>query len=105
MFFFTIFQLCVCQNKISSKGGFISPISKSFEGQEPEAYWIWDSGDPNPKNYYLHFRKTLNLNKLIKEAKVYVSAFSFAEIYINGVYIDRVPTNPDPELTSLPNSR
>ena len=97
LFFFTIFQLCVCQNKISSKGGFISPISKSFEGQEPEAYWIWDSGDPNPKNYYLHIRKTINLNKLIKEAKVYVSAFSFAEIYINGVYIDRVPTNPDPE--------
>ena len=97
LFFFTIFQLCVCQNKISSKGGFISPISKSFEGQEPEAYWIWDSGDPNPKNYYLHFRKTINLNKLIKDAKVYVSAFSFAEIYINGVYIDRVPTNPDPE--------
>ena len=97
LFFFTIFQLCVCQNKISSKGGFISPISKSFEGQKPEAHWIWDSGDPNPKNYYLHIRKTINLNKLIKEAKVYVSAFSFAEIYINGIYIDRVPTNPDPE--------
>jgi len=97
LIFFSIFQICLSQNKISSKGGFISPISKSFEGQEPEAYWIWDSGDPNPKNYYLHIRKTINLNRLIKEAKVYVSAFSFAEIYINGVYIDRVPTNPDPE--------
>ena len=97
LIFFSIFQICLSQNKISSKGGFISPISKSFEGQEPEAYWIWDSGDPNPKNYFLHIRKTINLNRLIKEAKVYVSAFSFAEIYINGVYIDRVPTNPDPE--------
>ena len=97
LIFFSIFHICLSQNKISSKGGFISPISKSFEGQEPEAYWIWDSGDPNPKNYYLHIRKTINLNRLIKEAKVYVSAFSFAEIYINGVYIDRVPTNPDPE--------
>ena len=97
LIFFSIFQICLSQNKISSKGGFISLISKSFEGQEPEAYWIWDSGDPNPKNYYLHIRKTINLNRLIKEAKVYVSAFSFAEIYINGVYIDRVPTNPDPE--------
>ena len=97
LIFFSIFQFCLSQNKISSKGGFISPISKSFEGQKPEAYWIWDSGDPNPKNYYLHIRKTINLNRLIKEAKVYVSAFSFAEIYINGVYIDRVPTNPDPE--------
>ena len=97
LIFFSIFQICFSQNKISSKGGFISPISKSFEGQEPEAYWIWDSGDPNPKNYFLHIRKTINLNRLIKEAKVYVSAFSFAEIYINGVYIDRVPTNPDPE--------
>ena len=41
--------------------------------------------------------KSSLFNRLIKEARVYVSAFSFAEIYINGVYIDRVPTNPDPE--------
>ena len=97
LFFFIIFQLCICQNRISSKDGFISPDTESFEGQKPEANWIWDSGDPNPKNYYLHVRKRFKLMNSIKEAKAYVSAFSFAEIYINGEYIDRVPTNPDPE--------
>tara|TARA_B100001063_G_scaffold204032_1_gene198399 strand:- start:1046 stop:3496 length:2451 start_codon:yes stop_codon:yes gene_type:complete len=97
LFFFTICQLCICQNKLSSKDGFIFPESESFEGRKPEANWIWDSGDPNPKNYYLHFRKSFTLIGSIKEAKAYISAFSFAELYINGVYIDRVPTNPDPE--------
>ena len=97
LFFFAIFQLCICQNKLISKDGFISPDSESFEGNKPEANWVWDSGDPNPKNYYLHIRKNFRLNSPIKEAKAYVSAFSFAELYINGVYIDRIPTNPDPE--------
>jgi hypothetical protein len=97
LFYFSIFQICFSQNKISSKDGFISPISESFDGQKPEANWIWDSGDPNPKNYYLHIRKNFILNSLINDAKVYVSAFSFGELYINGVYIDRIPTNPDPE--------
>ena len=97
LFFIIIFQVCICQNRISSKDGFISPDIESFEGQKPEANWIWDSGDPNPKNYYLHVRKSFKLKNSIKEAKAYVSAFSFAELYINGEYIDRVPTNPDPE--------
>ena len=57
LFFFTICQICICQNKLSSKNGFISLDTESFEGQKPEANWIWDSGDPNPKNYYLHIRK------------------------------------------------
>ena len=97
LFFIIIFQVCICQNRISSKDGFISPDIESFEGQKPEANWIWDSGDPNPKNYYLHVRKSFKLKNSIKEAKAYVSAFSFAELYINGEYIDRVPTNPDLE--------
>ena len=35
LFFLIIFQICICQNRISSKDGFISPDIESFEGQKP----------------------------------------------------------------------
>jgi len=64
---------------------------------KPEANWIWNSGQINPKNYYLYVRKSFSLRNSVHEARAYISASSFAELYINGQYVDRVPTNPDPE--------
>jgi hypothetical protein len=81
----------------SESGGFIISPSDLLNGEKPEANWIWDSGEPNPRNYFLHARKSFELEGDPKTAKAYISAFSFAELYINGQYIDRVPTNPDPE--------
>jgi hypothetical protein len=78
-------------------GGYIIPPSHLLDGVQPEANWIWDSGEINPRNYFLHVRKSFSLNSSVQEAKAYISAYSFAELYINGKYIDRVPTNPDPE--------
>ena len=84
--------------KIRSNGdGFISTPSHLLDGLEPEANWIWDSGEINPRNYFLHVRKNFSLNNSVKDAKAFISAYSFAELYINGKYVDRVPTNPDPE--------
>ncbi len=80
-----------------SGGGYILPPSHLLDGITPEASWIWDSGEINPRNYYLHVRKSFTLNSSVKEARAFISAFAFAELYINGQYIDRVPTNPDPE--------
>ena len=78
-------------------GGYILPPSHLLNGIQPEANWIWDSGEIKPRNYYLYVRKSFSLNNSVKEATAYISAYSFAELYINGLYIDRVPTNPDPE--------
>ncbi len=80
-----------------SGGGYIIPPSLLLDGEAPKANWIWDSGEANPRNYFLHVRKSFSLNKLAVEANAYISAYAFAELYINGKYVDRVPTNPDPE--------
>jgi len=64
---------------------------------QAEASWIWDSGEINPRNYYLYVRKSFELKKSPVEARAFISAHAFAELYVNGAYVDRVPTNPDPE--------
>ena len=78
-------------------GGSISLPSNMLDGVKPEASWIWDSGEDNPRNYFLHVRKSFSLEASAQEANAYISASAFAELYINGKFIDRVPTNPDPE--------
>ncbi len=95
--FTVITQLCFSQNIGSNEGGYILAPSHLLEGEQPEANWIWDSGELNPRNYYLHVRRKFSLPNTVKEAKAYISAFAFAELYINGLHVDRVPTNPDPE--------
>jgi alpha-L-rhamnosidase len=110
--FLTLLIVCLlafsCSNKTNVEntdrtelgingGGYILAPSHLLDGVKPEANWIWDSGEIKPKNYYLHVRKSFSLNNSVNEAKAYISAYSFAELYINGKYIDRVPTNPDPE--------
>lgn len=80
-----------------SGGGYILPPSHLLDGIVPEASWIWDSGEINPRNYYLHVRKSFALKKSPVEARAFISAHAFAELYVNGAYVDRVPTNPDPE--------
>jgi alpha-L-rhamnosidase len=76
---------------------YILPPSRLLGDVQPEANWIWDSGEINPRNYFLHVRKSFSLNNSVQQSKAYISSYSFAELYINGEYVDRVPTNPDPE--------
>jgi len=40
------------------EGGYILPPSDLFGEVKPEANWIWDSGEINPTNYFLHVRKS-----------------------------------------------
>lgn len=75
----------------------ISEASSTLNGVKPLANWIWDSGDENPQNYYLLVRKTFNLEKLPKEANTFISAYAYADVYINGRLLERCPMNCDPE--------
>lgn len=75
----------------------ISAPSKLLDGKTPVANWIWDSGEDNPKNYYLMVRKTIELKQVPSEAKAFISAYSYADVYINGKLVERCPTNCDPE--------
>lgn len=72
--------------------------SDTFDGTASRASWIWDAGDPNPRNGYLYVRKSFSLDHPVVKASAYVSAYAFAELYINGRHVDRVPVNPDPEF-------
>jgi hypothetical protein len=75
----------------------ISPPSALLGGHKPVASWIWDSGEENPRNYYLIVRKTVDLAIEPENATAYISAYAFADIYINGMLVDRCPVNCDPE--------
>ena len=97
IFFTAIMNLCFSQNIESNESGYIMAPSALLDGLQPEAKWIWDSGEINPRNYYLYVHRKFSLPNAIKQAKAYISAFAFAELYINGLHVDRVPTNPDPE--------
>ena len=76
----------------------ISAPSKLLDGKTAEANWIWDSGEDNPINYYLMVRKTIDLKQIPSEAKAFISAYSYADVYINGKLVDRCPMNCDPEF-------
>jgi len=77
--------------------GTISVPSGLLDGKTPEANWIWDWGEDNPVNYYLMVRKTVHLEQVPDKATAFISAYSYADVYINGKLIDRCPMNCDPE--------
>ncbi|OOQ56756.1 family 78 glycoside hydrolase catalytic domain [Mucilaginibacter pedocola] len=79
------------------KSAYISVTTKTLDGVKPLAQWIWDSGEPNPRNYYLLARKAFKLDRLPTSAIAYISAFAYADVYINGKLFERCPVNSDPE--------
>jgi alpha-L-rhamnosidase len=81
------------QSKITE---YFSAPSSLLDCKKATAQWIWDSGEENPRNYYLLVRKNIVLDKLPDSATAYVSAYAFADVYINDFYIDRCPMNCDP---------
>ena len=87
-----------CANVVNDFGsGYISPVTNQLDGRAVEANWIWDAGESNPQNYYLYIRKVFTLDSAAEEAWAYISASSFAEVYINGKLVERVPVKSDPE--------
>lgn len=79
------------------KRSFISTASSTLDGVKPLASWIWDRGGENPLNDYLLVRKTFPLEEVPKDAWTYISAFAYADVYINGKLLERSPINCDPE--------
>ncbi len=76
----------------------ITAPSLLLNNEKPVANWIWDSGVDNPRNYYLFVRKTFDLGQIPNEAFAFISAYAYADVYINGRLVDRCPMNCDPEF-------
>lgn len=79
------------------KNASIAKTSLTLDGVKPTASWIWDAGEENPRNYYLLVRKTFELDKAPVSAVAYISAYAYADVYINGKLFERCPMNCDPE--------
>jgi len=79
------------------KNAAISAPSATLDGVQPLANWIWNSGAENPENYYLLVRKTFKLDTLPINASAFISAYAYADVYINGRLLERCPINCDPE--------
>lgn len=86
-----------CQSNRWGKNAYISQTGSTLDGVKPIANWIWDSGPENPRNYYLLVRKTFNIDRIPLDAITYISAFAYADVYINGKLFERCPVNSDPE--------
>jgi hypothetical protein len=82
----------------NESGSTISKPSVLLGNHKPVANWIWDAGEDNPRNYYLLIRKTFDLDQIPNDATAYISAFAYADIYINGKLVERCPMNCDPEF-------
>ena len=95
--FFFFSHLKAQENMIKSFEPSIAVPSQLLDNRKPEADWIWDSGPDNPRNYYLLVRKTIDLKEEPGSVKAFISAFAYADVYINGKLIDRCPMNCDPE--------
>jgi len=62
-----------------------------------QARWIWREGDPAPRNYFLYFRKKVDLSSVPEEASLSISADSRYILYLNGEYIGQGPARSFPE--------
>ncbi|MCK9327456.1 MAG: glycoside hydrolase family 78 protein [Bacteroidales bacterium] len=91
--------LCVTQVAFGfqSSKGTISEPSQLLDGRKAVAHWTWNSGEQNPKNTYLLFRKTVDLNECPDSVVAYISAAAVADVYVNSKLVDRCPMNCDPE--------
>ena len=47
--------------------------------------WIWTGTEPSPRNSYTYFRKEFELGGSEKEAKLYLTADSRYQLWVNGL--------------------
>jgi alpha-L-rhamnosidase len=95
---FIFWQTTAQNNKTNDPPSSVSAPSLLLDNKKPVANWIWDSKSDNPLNYYVLIRKTIDLAQIPVDAKAFISAYSFADVYINGKLVDRCPMNCDPEF-------
>lgn len=61
-----------------------------------EAKWIWDNSGPHPRNYYVCFRKNINIDEYVTRADLAICADSRYVLYVNGHHIGRGPVRSWP---------
>jgi hypothetical protein len=57
----------------------------------PGVQWVWDDGDPNPRNAWRLFRRTFDLEQSPVSARLRITADTRYEAYVNGTRIGHGP--------------
>ena len=55
------------------------------------ANWIWNAGDPAPRNTHMQFRREFTLSELPAAASLHISADSRYILYVNGARLGYGP--------------
>jgi len=63
-----------------------------------KANWIWNAGDPQPRNYRLNARKTIHCKPGLQNAFLHISADSRYRLYVNGEWLGDGPARSFPHL-------
>lgn len=62
----------------------------------PSTNWIWSKKSNQQKFYYLHFRRSIQLESLPEKAIIHITANQVYRLYVNGKFIGRGPDRADP---------
>jgi alpha-L-rhamnosidase len=61
----------------------------------PHAHWIWCAGDEQPRNFYLHVRRTFACKRPVARAEIAITADSRYRLFVNGVSVAAGPARSD----------
>src|SRR5579862_3164947 len=70
-------------------------VTRNPLGRVWRAKWIWIPGEPAPKNSYVYFRKTFSVDDPSQTTRVYLTADSRYELYLNGKRVAHGPVRSD----------
>ena len=62
----------------------------------PAAHWLWTTGEPSPRNFWLRIRRTFSCSSSIYKATLLITADSRYEVYINGTWLGHGPVRGFP---------
>ena len=60
-------------------------------GFSPRAHWIWDDGDPSPRNAWRWFRRTFTLEAPTDTATLKITADTRYRVFVNGTQVGHGP--------------
>lgn len=66
-----------------------------FSSRAWNGKWIWTDGEPAPKNSYVYFRKSFRLERAPREARLFLTADSRYQVWVNGEWVGRGPVRSD----------
>ena len=69
-------------------------------GAEWQASWIWQKGEMRGTNSVLLARKRFNVETQPEEAKLFITADTYYELYVNGLFVNRGPARCAPHHQS-----